>query len=97
MTPSRISDLENRMSTLEQQVSSYHDELARNTEVTQKVESNTAELIELMKFTKTGISFFAGLGRFLRNLVIWLGPFITIGAAIWAIAHGKWPEWPGQS
>jgi len=78
------------MSALEQQVGSYHDELARNTEVTQKVESNTAELIELMKFAKTGISFFAGL-------VIWFGPFVTIGTAIWAIAHGKWPEWPGQS
>lgn len=101
VTPARISDLENRMSTLEQQVADYHavcsEELSRNTEVTQKVESNTAELIALMQFANTGISFFAGLGRFLRKLVIWLGPFITIGAALWAIAHGKWPEWPGQS
>jgi hypothetical protein len=50
-----------------------------------------------MQFANTGISFFAGLGRFLRKLVIWLGPFITIGAALWALVHGKWPEWPGQS
>ncbi|HDR9036135.1 TPA: hypothetical protein QDB07_003643 [Burkholderia vietnamiensis] len=97
VTPARISDLENRMSTLEQQVASYHDELSRNTEVTQKVESNTAELITLMQLASNGISFFAALGRFLRKLVIWLGPFITIGAALWALAHGKWPEWPGQS
>ncbi|WP_431290386.1 hypothetical protein [Burkholderia cepacia] len=97
VTPARITDLEIRMSTLEQQVASYHDELSRNTQVTQKVESNTAELIALMQFANTGISFFAGLGRFLRRLVIWLGPFITIGGVIWAIAHGKWPEWPGQS
>ncbi|HDR9029966.1 TPA: hypothetical protein QDB14_004189 [Burkholderia vietnamiensis] len=96
-TPDRISDLENRMSTLEQQVASYHDELSRNTQVTQRVESNTAELIALMQFASSGISFFAGLGRFLRKLVIWLGPFITIGTALWALLHGKWPEWPGQS
>ncbi|WP_230459351.1 hypothetical protein [Burkholderia ubonensis] len=62
------------MSTLEQQVDSYHDELSRNTHVTLRVESNTAELVELMKLTKTGIS--------LRKLVIWLGPFITIGTAM---------------
>ncbi|MBU9228194.1 hypothetical protein KTD22_16320 [Burkholderia multivorans] len=97
VSPARISDLENRMSTLEQQVASYHDELSRNTQVTQRVESNTAELIALMQFASSGISFFAGLGRFLRKLVIWLGPFITIGTALWALLHGKWPEWPGQS
>lgn len=85
------------MNALEQQVLSYHDELTRNTQVTLRVESNTAELVELMKFAKTGISFFAGLGRFIRRLVIWIGPFITIGAAIWAIVHGKWPDWPGKS
>ncbi|KGC13605.1 hypothetical protein QHI69_02475 [Burkholderia gladioli pv. gladioli] len=85
------------MNALEQQFGSYHDELERNTQATLRVESNTAELVELMKFTKTGISFFGAIGRFLRRLVMWLGPFVTIGAAIWAIAHGKWPEWPGQS
>ncbi|WP_243771524.1 hypothetical protein [Burkholderia sp. D-99] len=85
------------MSTPEQRVASCHDERSRNTQVPQQVEPNTAELIALVRFASSGICFFAGLGRFLRKQVIWLGPFITIGAALWAIAHGKWPEWPEQS
>lgn len=87
----RVAALEQRMSAIEQQVGDWRSELAANTEATLRVECNTKELVELLKMAKTGVSFFAGIGRVLRNLVMWFGPFIAFAAAVWAIAHGKWP------
>jgi hypothetical protein len=55
------------------------------------VESNTKELVELLKLAKGGIGFFTATGRVLRKLVVWFGPFIAFAAAVWGLAHGKWP------
>lgn len=79
------------MDILEQKLAEWHSEMQANTRATLRVESNTADLVELMKLTKTGINFFAGTGRLLRKIVLWLGPFATLIAAIWAMLHGKWP------
>jgi hypothetical protein len=88
----RISALEQRMSTVEQQLGDWRAELSANTDATLRVESNTQELVELLKLAKGGIGFFSATGRVMRKLVIWFGPFITVAAAIWALAHGKFPS-----
>lgn len=66
-------------------------ELAANTEATLRVECNTKELVELLKLAKGGLSFFTAAGGVLRKMVVWFGPFIAFAAAVWALAHGKWP------
>jgi hypothetical protein len=87
----RIDALEQRMSAIEHAVPNLQSELASNTEVTLRIECNTKELVELLKLAKTGVSFFAGVGRALRKLAIWFGPFIAIASLLWAMAHGKLP------
>jgi hypothetical protein len=86
-----IAALEQRMSTLEQQVGDWRTELSANTDATLRVESNTKELVELLKLAKGGIGFFTATGRILRKLVVWFGPFIAFASAVWALSHGKWP------
>lgn len=66
--------------------------LKENTEATKRIEGGVGELIELMTVAKGGLSFFSFVGRILRKIAVWIGPFITIGAAIWALAHGRWPD-----
>ncbi|HEP6426874.1 TPA: hypothetical protein VDB83_001145 [Burkholderia cenocepacia] len=82
------------MGDLEQCLSDWRRDLSDNTSATLRVESNTMELVELLTMAKTGISFFAGVGRVLRKFVVWFGPFIAFAAAVWGLMHGKWP---GQS
>lgn len=79
------------MSILEQNVGDWRGELAANTEATLRVESNTKELVDLLKMARNGVSFFAGIGRVLRKLAVWFGPFIAVAGFIYAIAHGKLP------
>jgi hypothetical protein len=86
-----IAALEQRMSTVEQQLGDWRAELSANTEATLRVESNTQELVELLKLAKGGIGFFTATGRVMRRVVIWFGPFLTVAGAIWALAHGKFP------
>lgn len=90
----RLNALEKRMTEVERCMSDWRAGLTENTEATLRVESNTAELVQLLKAAKTGVSFLTGVGRVLRKIVMWCGPFIAFAAAIWGIAHGKWP---GQS
>jgi hypothetical protein len=49
-----IADLEQRMSTIEQQVGDWRGELSANTEATLRVQSNTKEVVELVKLAKCG-------------------------------------------
>jgi hypothetical protein len=86
-----IASLEQRMNALEQQVGDWRGELSANTEATLRVESNTKELVELLKLAKGGIGFFTATGRVLRKLVVWFGPFIAFAAAVWGLMHSKWP------
>jgi hypothetical protein len=79
------------MNALEQQVGDWRAELSANTEATLRVESNTKELVELLKLAKGGIGFFTATGRVMRKIVIWFGPFLTVAGALWALAHGKFP------
>ncbi|WP_322069980.1 hypothetical protein [Paraburkholderia bannensis] len=79
------------MTNFEQYMAENKLEMANNTAATLRVESNTKELVELLSMAKSGISFFTATGRVVRKAVIWFGPFITIAAAIWALAHGRWP------
>lgn len=79
------------MNALEQQVYDWRGELSANTEATLRVESNTKELVELLKLAKGGIGFFTATGRVMRKLVVWFGPFIAFAAAVWGLMHGKWP------
>jgi hypothetical protein len=70
---------------LRDRVGRLEKNLAENTALTR-------ELLEVMTVARNGLNFFAFVGKWLRKFVVWLGPFITIGAAIWALAHGRWPE-----
>lgn len=80
------------MSALEEQFTAQRAELSANTEATLRVEVNTKELVELLKLAKSGVSFFTATGRVVRRVVIFVGPFVTVIAALWALAHGKWPS-----
>ncbi|RQS29393.1 MULTISPECIES: hypothetical protein [unclassified Burkholderia] len=90
----RIDALEKRMGDLEQCLTDWRSDLSDNTSATLRVESNTMELVELLTMAKTGISFFAGVGRVLRRIVVWIGPFLAAAAAIWGFMHGKLPGKP---
>ncbi|KVT86334.1 hypothetical protein WT25_10905 [Burkholderia territorii] len=82
------------MNNVEQCLRDWRRDLTENTEATLRVEVNTQELVELLKMAKTGISFFAGVGRVLRRIVVWIGPFLAAAAAIWGFMHGKLPGKP---
>lgn len=82
------------MNNVEQSLHDWRRDLTENTEATLRVEVNTQELVELLKMAKTGISFFAGVGRVLRRVVVWIGPFLAAAAAIWGFMHGKLPGKP---
>lgn len=84
--------LDSGLGELRDRVGNLEKGLADNTEATKRIEGGVGELIELLSFAKTGVKFLTMLGRGIRQIVIWVGPFITIGAAIWALAHGRWPE-----
>jgi len=79
------------MDNFEHCMSDFRAGLMENTAATLRVESNTAELVELLKLAKTSIGFFTATGRVLRKCVVWFGPFIAFAAAVWALMHGKWP------
>lgn len=75
------------------QFEQLHDALATNTEMTQVNITSTAELVEIFKAAKTGVSVFTWSGRNLRKLVTFIYPFALLGGTIAAIWHGKWPKW----
>ncbi|QGZ66254.1 hypothetical protein [Paraburkholderia acidisoli] len=79
------------MTNFEKTMATYQASLDDNTAATLRVEGNTQELVELLKMAKSGLGFFTGTGRVLRKVVLWCGPFIMFAAAIWGLAHGKWP------
>lgn len=80
------------MESYEKCLADWQAGLVVNTEATLRVESNTRDLVELLTVAKTGISFFAGVGRVLRKVVVWVGPFLAAAAAIWGFTHGKMPK-----
>lgn len=84
----RRTSLEARMLAIEEKVdrlsgtdSKLEAKLDRNTELTQKV-------VEVMDTLSAGIKVLGVLGRVAK----WATPFVTIGAAIWALMHGKAPS-----
>ncbi|PUA19567.1 hypothetical protein [Glaciimonas sp. PCH181] len=76
-----------------EQFTQLHDALATNTEMTKATITSTAELVEIFKAAKTGVSVFAWSGRNLRKFVTFIYPFALLGGTIAAIWHGKWPKW----
>lgn len=82
------------MSTLESSHADVLKALAENTSITRKVDDNTESLVEMMTVARSGLTFFFAVGRLIRRIVMWLGPFITLAGIIWALLHGKWPEQP---
>ncbi len=94
----RFSRLEQRMNGLDQQMDANNqavlEHLRQQDARTEGIASSIDELLAILKMAKSGIGFFAATGRVLRRVVVWFGPFIAAVAAIWGLAHGKWP---GQS
>lgn len=79
----RIS-LEARMLTVEaklDRLSEVEAKLDRNTELTQNV-------VNVMDTLAAGIKVLGVLGQFAK----WAAPIVTLGAAIWALLHGKAPS-----
>lgn len=85
--PSDFSELRDRVGRLEAG-------LAENTASTNRIEKGVADVLEAMSFVKTGFKFFAVTGRIVRKIVVWSAPFLTIAGAIWALAHGRFPDRP---
>ncbi len=94
----RFSRLEQRMDRLEQQMDANNhavlEHLRQQDARTEGMASGIDELLAILKMAKTGVGFFAAIGRVLRRIVVWFGPFIAAAAAVWGVIHGKWP---GQS
>ncbi|SOE82100.1 hypothetical protein SAMN05446927_5411 [Caballeronia arationis] len=83
---------------IDRRFNGVHESIEANTVLTQqaddrsrRIEENTRALIEIFDRAGKSATFFARTARFVRSAAIWLGPFITVGGVIWAIAHGKWP------
>ncbi len=68
-------------------------QIDENTALTKENIASTAELVEIFRTAKTGVSVFTWSGRNLRKFVTWIYPFALLGGTIAAIWHGKWPKW----
>jgi hypothetical protein len=69
----KIADLEKGQLMQAQQMMQLSADMVRNTEMTTKVQENTEEIIELMKWLDTS-----------KKIVLWLGGLI---GGIWAIVE----------
>lgn len=77
--------------------------MAENTAMTKANAEGTAELIELHKAAKRGISFFStigrglsAVGRFIYHTAKFLWPIIAVAGALAAVAKGVWPSAHGE-
>lgn len=66
--------------------------LEENTELTKKVVESTGEIVDAFKVTKSGVSFFSAVGRWLHRFAKWAAPILTFAGIVWALAHGQWPK-----
>ncbi|MGF6549293.1 hypothetical protein [Paraburkholderia youngii] len=83
---------------IDRRFAGVHESISENTELTKaadersrRIENNTQALVDIFNRAGQSATVFARMARFLRRAAIWLGPFLTVGGIIWALAHGKWP------
>jgi hypothetical protein len=99
----RFAMIDQRFEDFQEQIDrrfeAVHKSIEENTALTKsaderslRIESNTRALIDIFNRAGQSATFFARMARFLRSAAIYLGPFLTVGGVIWALAHGKWPN-----
>jgi hypothetical protein len=69
-----------QFNALETRVDNLDAKIKENTDATERVEAGTLYIIDLMRSAS-----------FLRRMAIWVAPFLTVGAGIWAMLHGHNP------
>ena len=74
----RINDLTGKFLAHLENHHKFEEELAKNTEITKQIASNTAEIVVIIKGAK-GV----------RSFIVWATPVATTVLAIWAYLHGK--------
>jgi hypothetical protein len=91
--------LEDMQAQMDRRFAGVHESISGNTELTKaadersrRIETNTQALVDIFNRAGQSATFFARTARFLRSVAIYLGPFLTVGGIIWALAHGKWPS-----
>lgn len=96
MVDQQFKDMQAQM---DRRFAGVHDSIEENTVLTKaadersrRIENNTQALVDIFNRAGQSATFFARTARFLRSTAIWLGPFLTVGGIIWALAHGKWPS-----
>ena len=69
----RINDLTGKFLAHLEQHHVFEAELKRNTEITEKIEKNTADIVVIIKGAKG-----------LRGFIVWATPVVTTIIAVWA-------------
>lgn len=68
---------------LKEQVDGLADALANNTAVTEQVQTNTADLVELLSNARGAFKALEGLGKIARPLM-WISGFVGSALTAWA-------------
>jgi hypothetical protein len=96
MVDQRFTDMQ---AQIDRRFAGVHESISENTELTKaadersrRIETNTQALVEIFNRAGQSATFFARMARLLRSAAIYLGPFLTVGGILWALAHGKWPS-----
>lgn len=77
------------LGTYAERLTAVEKNLAENTEMTKKLANDMSTFLTIFDTLEAGFKVLGALGRVAK----WFAPILTIGAAIWAIAHGQWPKW----
>lgn len=84
------------MELLEARVEKLEKAVKENTAITQKISSDTSELLEFFNGAKTAIKFFVVFGTVLKKAIIWLASVAAAIGALWifweALKTGKPPS-----
>jgi hypothetical protein len=83
----RLEKGADRMQTIEDQLRAQKLELDRNTELTQTISRDTADIRELMAAARLGFKVLGGLGLVAK----WAAPFVTVVIAV----YGFWQSLKG--
>ncbi|MFC3111399.1 hypothetical protein ACFQAT_10565 [Undibacterium arcticum] len=84
-----MSDFDSRLTLVETALKENTDLTRDTADKTAKLATDITAMLEVFDTLQAGFKVLAALG----NLAKWLAPIVTLGAAIWAIAHGKMPRW----
>lgn len=87
-----LSQMWERITNFNDELSTVKEQLAENTEATKRIETNTGELIEILNSFKGAFKVFGWIGNLAKPLAAIIGLFMAIYAAWHAVKTGVMPK-----